>query len=80
MFYVHGIFSTNGMKSKEIEAYWRFCMHFDRHAKTFATDARRYVGWGATFSKVPGNPGHYMNVFKTPLNFTCSMNVSKTLR
>jgi hypothetical protein len=44
MFYVHGIFSTNGMKSKEIEAYWRFCMYFDRHAKTFATDARRYVG------------------------------------
>jgi hypothetical protein len=28
MFYVHGIFSTNGMKIKEIEAYWRFCMHF----------------------------------------------------
>jgi hypothetical protein len=24
MFYVHGIFSTNGMKIKEIEAYWRF--------------------------------------------------------
>jgi hypothetical protein len=42
------------------------------HAKTSATDARRYVVWGATFSKVPahypdpGNPGHYMNVFKTP--------------
>ena len=40
----------------------------------------------ATFSKVPahypdpGNPGHYMNVFKTPLNFTCSGNVFKTLR
>jgi hypothetical protein len=34
------------MKSKEIEAYWRFCMHFDRHAKTIATDARRYVGGG----------------------------------
>jgi hypothetical protein len=46
MFYVHGIFSTNGMKSKEIEAYWRFCMHFDRHAKTFAADSMRYVGWG----------------------------------
>jgi hypothetical protein len=28
MFYVHGIFSTNGIKIKEIEAYWRFCMHF----------------------------------------------------
>jgi hypothetical protein len=28
MFYVHGIFSTNGMKIKEIEAYWRFCMYF----------------------------------------------------
>jgi hypothetical protein len=30
-----------------------------------------HIGWGATFSKVPahypdpGNPGHYMNVFKT---------------
>jgi hypothetical protein len=24
------------------------------HAKTSATDARRYFGWGATFSKVPG--------------------------
>ena len=38
MFYVHGIFSTNGMKRKEIEAYWRFCMHFDRHAKTCGGD------------------------------------------
>jgi hypothetical protein len=28
------------MKIKEIEAYWRFCMHFDRHAKKFATDGR----------------------------------------
>jgi hypothetical protein len=46
MFCVHGIFSTNGMKSKEIEAYWYFCIHFDRHAKTFVTDARRYVGGG----------------------------------
>jgi hypothetical protein len=44
MFCVYGIFSTNRMKRKEIEAYWHFCMHFDRHAKTFATDARRYVG------------------------------------
>ena len=49
-----------------------FTCIFDRHAKTSATDARRYVGWGATFSKIPahypdpGNPGHYMNVFKTP--------------
>jgi hypothetical protein len=70
MFYVYGIFSTNEMKIKEIETYWHFYMHiFDRHAKTSATDARRYIGWGATFSKVPahypdpGNPGHYMNVF-----------------
>jgi hypothetical protein len=46
MFCVHGILSTNRMKSKESEAYWHFCMHFDRHAKTFATDARRYVGGG----------------------------------
>jgi hypothetical protein len=72
MFYVHGIFSTNGMKIKEIEAYWRFCMHFDRDAKTFATDAWRYVGWGRRFLRFqhitpdPGNPGYYMNVFKTP--------------
>ena len=49
-----------------------FACIFDRHAKTFATDAGRYVGWGATFSKVPArypdprNPGHYMNVFMTP--------------
>ena len=51
MLYVHGIFSTNGMKIKEIEAYWHFCLHFnfDRHAKKFATDARRYVGWGRGF-------------------------------
>jgi hypothetical protein len=28
MFYVYGIFSTNGMKIKEIEAYWHFLMHF----------------------------------------------------
>jgi hypothetical protein len=28
IFYVYGIFSTNGMKIKEIEAYWHFCMHF----------------------------------------------------
>jgi hypothetical protein len=55
MFYVYGIFSTNGMKVKEIEAYYTgtFTCIFDRHAKTSATDARRYVGWGATFSKVP---------------------------
>jgi hypothetical protein len=52
VFCVHGIFSTNGMKSKEIEAYWRFCMHFDRHAKTFATDARRYV-WRGHSSTLP---------------------------
>ena len=72
MFYVYGIFSTNGMKIKEIEASGTFACIFDRHAKTFATDAGRYVGWGATFSKVPArqpdprNPGHYMNVFMTP--------------
>ena len=56
MFCVHGIFSTNGMKSKEIEAYWHFCMHFDNvyeddifiktFAKTFATDAKRNIGGG----------------------------------
>ena len=46
VFCVHGIFSTNGIKSKEIEAYWRFCMHFDRHAKTFATDAGDTLGGG----------------------------------
>jgi hypothetical protein len=28
MFYVYGIFSTNGMKIKEIEAHWHFYMHF----------------------------------------------------
>jgi hypothetical protein len=58
------------MKIKEVEAYWRLCMHFWQ-ANTFATDARRYVAWGASFSRVPahnpdpGNPGQYMNVFKT---------------
>jgi hypothetical protein len=34
------------MKIKEIEAY----NIFDRHAKKFATDARRYVGWGRASS------------------------------
>ena len=53
MFYVHGIFSTNEMKSKEIEAFWRFCMHFDRHAKTC----------GATFSKIPA---HYPDPGEIP--------------
>jgi hypothetical protein len=38
MFYVYGMFSTNGMKIKEIEAYWHFACIFDRHAKTFATE------------------------------------------
>jgi hypothetical protein len=47
MFDVHGIFSTNRMKIKEIEAYTgTFACIFDRHAKKFATDARSYVGWG----------------------------------
>jgi hypothetical protein len=46
-----------------------FACIFDRHAKTFATDAGRFLWVGATFSKVPAHypdPGHYMNVFKTP--------------
>jgi hypothetical protein len=65
MFYVYGIFSINGMKIKEIEAYWHFCMHF-------CIRWREILWLGATFSKVPahypdpGNPGHYMNVSKTP--------------
>jgi hypothetical protein len=49
MFYVYGIFSTNGMEIKEIETYWHsgtFTCIFDRRAKISATDARRYVGWG----------------------------------
>ena len=28
MFYVHGKLSKNRMKIKEVEASWRFCMHF----------------------------------------------------
>jgi hypothetical protein len=28
MFYVHRKFRRNRMKIKEVEAYWRFCMHF----------------------------------------------------
>jgi hypothetical protein len=51
MFYVYGIFSTNGLK--KLKHTGTFTCIFDRHAKTSATDARRYVGWGATFSKVP---------------------------
>ena len=72
MFYVHGIFSTNGMKIKEIEAYWRFCMHFWQACKDICNRCQEIRWVGATFSKVPahypdpGNPGHYMNVFKTP--------------
>jgi hypothetical protein len=33
------------MKIKEIEHTGTFTCIFDRHAKTSATDARRYVGW-----------------------------------
>jgi hypothetical protein len=49
-----------------------FACIFDRHANKFSTDPRRYVGWGARFSKVPAhypdprNPGHYTSVFKIP--------------
>jgi hypothetical protein len=43
-----------------------FACIFDRHAKTFATDAGRYVGWEVpAHYPDPGNPGHYMNMFKT---------------
>jgi hypothetical protein len=72
MFYVYGIFSTKGMKIKEIEAYWHFCMHFWQACKDICNRCREIRWVGATFSKVPahypdpGNPGHYMNVFKTP--------------
>jgi hypothetical protein len=55
MFYVHGIFSTNGMKIKEIEAYWGFLCIFDKHAKKFATDAKEISLVGARFSKVPAH-------------------------
>ena len=34
MFYVHGKFSRNGMTIKEIEAYWRFCIHFRQSSMT----------------------------------------------
>jgi hypothetical protein len=72
MFYVYGIFSTNGMKIKEIEAYWHFYMHFRQACKDICNRCQDICWVGATFSKVPahypdpGNPGHYMNVFKTP--------------
>ena len=62
------------MKFKEIEAYWHFCIPFltgmQRHLQQMPGDTVRWVG--ATFCKVPahypdpGNPGPYMNVFKTP--------------
>jgi hypothetical protein len=74
MFYVHGIFSTNEMKIKEIEAYCRFCMHFWQACKEICNRCQEIRWVGAMFSKFPEhypdpeNPGqcHYMNVFKTP--------------
>ena len=55
MFYVHGIFSTNGMKIKEIEAYWRFCVHFLQAFKDICNRCQEIRWVGATFSKVPAH-------------------------
>jgi hypothetical protein len=64
------------MKIKEVEAYSLALLHVfltGMHAKKFATDARRYVGWGRGslgFQHITLiqeiYPGHYMNMFKTP--------------
>jgi hypothetical protein len=35
-----------GRKLKKLKHTGAFACIFDRHAKKFATDARRYVGWG----------------------------------
>jgi hypothetical protein len=59
------------MKIKEIEAYWHFCMHFLQACKEICNRCQEIRWVGARFSRVPayyphpGNPGHYMNVFKT---------------
>ena len=72
MFYVYGIYSTNRMKIKKIEAYWHFCKHFWQACKDICNRCREIRWVGATFCKVPahnpdpGNTGHHMNVFKTP--------------
>ena len=59
MFYVHGKFIRNGMK---------FLTGMQRNLQQMPG-----VRWvGARFSRIPAhypdpeNPGHYMNVFKTP--------------
>jgi hypothetical protein len=46
MFYVHGKFSRNRMKINEAYSPGAFACIFDRHAKKFAKDARKCVGWG----------------------------------
>jgi hypothetical protein len=41
-----GYLVQTGWKLKKLKHICAFACIFDRHAKKFATDARRYVGWG----------------------------------
>jgi hypothetical protein len=41
-----GYLVQTGWKLKKLKHTGTFACIFDRHAKTFATDAGRYVGWG----------------------------------
>jgi hypothetical protein len=49
-----------GWKLKKLKHTCTFACNFDRHAKKFATEP----GF-QHITLYPGNPGHYMNVFKT---------------